>query len=431
MKPVYLKSAGNNEIILGVNTAGLSSRTYNSKLTVTAFGKTFTDISNIDIIVTTGTDPAGNFSITALPTCSLSKTTLALNSTYSLICTGIQPDVQVIPSSNPEYIIGTGTETTTSQYIWYFQPQKFGVTKIFANFYYRGSPVGKPFEQEVRITSTGNIGGGTNLKFIFTPTLDKAKPNENITIQIADNLTDSLISDSILFIDSQNINTKDGYTFFWVFEPNTIYSFRGKAQGYEDLVQELKLTSQDMNISISPLTGDSDTVFNISTYDVNASLFLNGNKITNPYTGKIPPGNNTIKAIAEGYFDLEKNVSVAVGINPILTTEWAKGKEQIVAVSRPIKYTLVYKEKSDSIEEKGLIMSEGDTITFKPEKKGLYILKDSEKGVIWQNEIKGWDYKILGWHIIWWILSLGFLFVLIMVLKTKKSSEGMAGMVRY
>lgn len=433
-KPVYIKSATSSEIIIGVNTVGLSSRTYNTKLTVTAFGKTFSEVSNIDIIVTTGTDPANNFTLNDLPTCSVSRTTLALNNTYSLVCTGIQPDVTVSPSVDSDYIVGTSVETTSSQYMWYFKPIKLGSTDIKANFYYRGSTVGTPFNQKVSILSTGGGGGGTTLKFVFTPSLDKAKPNENVIVQVVDNLTGSLQL-PLVYANSILLNSSDDYSFNYIFQPNVIYSFRAKVSGYEDLVADFSLTSQEMNISILPSDYDSNTILNISTPGVNATLFINGQKQENPYIGSLNYGNNTIKAISEGYFDKELTIDVKPGIVGSLQTEWKKGVEQIILLNKDDSWVLIYKKTLDS-DEKILFSGNSGNVTFTPKDKGFYTLKVTDK-TAWANELTGWNWKIWGLHLIWWGVIIVALIIVILVIKNKSSGSssssmpGMGGVINY
>jgi hypothetical protein len=423
IKPVYIKSLSSQEILLGVDTNGLSSRTYNTKLTVVAFSKTFSELSSINIIVTSGTNPSNNFSLSDLPICSVSNTILSVNNTYSLVCTGIQPDLTIIPETDNN-IIGTSVETTSSQYIWYFSPKKIGTYNITAKFFYLNSPVGYPFKQEVKVSSTGSTGGSTNLKFLFTPSLKNAQPGTNVIIQLIDNSTESLVSEPEIFIDAIRLNTTDGYTFYHQFDVNKNYSFRGRSSGYNDLVQSIGLGSLNMNVSIIPENGDDSMQYNLSTPGINATLFLDGIKISNPYIGIISSGNHTIKGIAEGYFDFEKNITIDEGLRVILDSVWDRNKLQYFSLNKQISWQVVYKKEIDSSEESQLASGFGNNVTFTPKKKGLYQIKTDGK-ILWGQEILDWDWTLWGLNIFIWIGGLVFILILGYLLGGKRSSSDM------
>lgn len=427
-KPVFIKSAGNNEITLGVNTEGLSSRTYNTKLTVTAFGKTFQEVSDINVIVTTGTDPGDSCSLNNLPVCSVSKNIINLNTTASLICTNLGPDLTVIPQSDDKYIIGVSVETPTGQYIWNFKGINYVTeTEIKANFYCKNSPIGSPFSQKVKILSTGTSAGGTTLDFLFTPSLDKIKPNQEFIIQLIDNSSGSLASESELFIDAIKQNNSDGYSFKTSFEYGKTYLLRGLSPGYENVIKDFSLSSKEMDISIIPESGDSNTDFNITT--PNATILIDGNKLAdNFYFGKLSEGEHKLTFISEGYYDKEINITVANGLYASLGSEWKKGVEQLIFLSRNSTWILYYSKDSESNQT---ILGEGNSsqVIFTPEKNGIYRIYSGEN-LIFNNELKGTSVNTI-WYIVGIVALIGVMFFIFKKSKSKSTMPQLAGAIQY
>ena len=427
-KPVFIKSAGNNEITLGVNTEGLSSRTYNTKLTVTAFSKTFSDISNINIIVTSGTSMGGSCDINNLPVCSLSKSIINLNETASLVCTNINADLNVIPQADDNYIVGIGVENPTGQFVWNFKGTNYITeTTIKGYFYCLNSPFGAPFSSKIKILSTGASSGGTNLDFLFTPNLNKVKPGESFIIQLIDNRSGSLVSNPELFIDAVKHNNSDGYSFITSFEFNKNFSLRGMAPGYENIIQTFFLTSKEINLIIFPSSGDANTDFNI-TSDANASIFLDGTKLSDGnYFGKISSGTHTIKSIVEGYYDKEINLTVGMGLYASLGSEFKKSAEQLIFLSQNCTWKVTYSKTSN---ETLLITGNSSEIRFTPEKSGIYKVYCSDT-YLSSYEIKGWWKNS---YLLWGLIPLAIL-ILYLVIKNKSSSSGgmpgLAGKINY
>ncbi|MFW9952140.1 MAG: hypothetical protein ACFFKA_18620, partial [Candidatus Thorarchaeota archaeon] len=339
-KPVYIKSASSKDILLGINTGGLSSAPYKSTLTLSAFGETFTDVSTINIIVTGGTNPDTNFDVNNLPVCSLTSTTLNLNSTYNMVCTNILPGVSIYPIIDNDYIkgIGPGDEMTSSNFVWKFTPIQYGNTIIEAEFRYLDLPVGEPFEQEVKISSSGSVIPGTNLKLLFTPSLNLIRSGESSIIQIVDNKTGSLVTDSRLWIDAVEIESISD-TFEYNFTTGEEYEIRAKAPGYDDLVKTIEIEPNEIEIIIIPETGSTSTIFNITTNPENATLKLNGNNIDNPYFSLLSPGINTIEASMSGYLTTKKNISVSqYSVIISSPSDFKKGSNQTFLLSDNSSY---------------------------------------------------------------------------------------------
>lgn len=421
--PIALKSVSSQGVVLSINTEGLSTQTYSSSLDISVFGKIFQYPFNV--LVTSGTTQTGNFSLDNLPICSLTGTVLNLNQSYSLVCTGLIPDVTISPIVDNDYIIGTGVQKTNSQFVWYFKPIKYGNTIIKSKFYYQNSEVGYPYSQEVKISSSGSSVAGTSLKAIFTPSLDQAKDNEPVIIQIVDNKSNSLVNSPEILINAIPL-VANGTIFSYNFVIDRVYDFRAKVNGYDDLVMSIKLSSKEANLTISPETGDSDTLFNIFTNE-NISLFIDGMKVdNNHFIGNLIEGNHNIFVTGEGYFDINKNITVDRALRTILNSDFKKGVPQIISLTKNASWELIYKSSQTSTDNSSILVGNSDIIQFTPDKSGIYQIYSNGK-IVGQYETKktNWNKKwwFMAWY--WWILIGGA--ISIILIRKRNKSENVGG----
>lgn len=418
-KPLSISSVQQDGINLNIDTTGLTTQqTYFSTLNINAFSKQFQ--IPFTITVTAGTTPIVNFSTTSLPTCSVTGSNLALNTTYSLVCTGIQPDIKIVPRVDNDFIYGVGLDTSANQYSWNFKPKKFGNTIIQAEFYYRDAPVGDIFKQEVKITSSGSSIEGTDLALLFTPSLDIAKEGDSVIVQIIDNKTNNLVATPQLYLNAapQSIN---GSIFNLRLFSNIDYQIRAVSPGYNDLVSTVKLLTQPMNINITPSTGDSQTTFKIIAVD-NASLFIDGLKVDNPYNGLLAEGNRNIRAIKQGYNDANLNFTVDKALTLIPLSEFKSGTNQVFTLSKNSSWSVNY-QKDLTSEETTIKSGTSDSVEFTPEDKGIYKVLSGDK-VIGTYEIKGWDGKFLG---LGWFWYAGVIIVIVVLISLKSTSPAEHG----
>jgi hypothetical protein len=417
-KPVSISSIVSDGVNLAIDTTSLNKQTYLNNLEINAFGKTFQ--IPINIVVTSGSSDSTVFDCSNIPTCSVTNTQLSLNSSYSMVCTNLVPDVTIVPVIDDNYIQGKNVDTSQNQYIWYFTPIQMGNTQIKAKFYYQNAPVCSNYAQDVRITSSGSVIAGTNLAFLFTPSLSQAQVNQNVIVQLVDNKTGSLVNNPEIQVDAVPL-VLNGSTYYFKFDSGRNYTFRGRSQGYDDLVQSLYLQSRPINISLSPSSGDSSTFFVINNPS-SAILFLNGVKIDSNYSGSFPQGNNTIKAIKEGYTDTELDFYIDLSPYASLNSVWEKGTLASISLNKNMSWTVNYLQTISSQSEL-LLSGNNQSISFTPNKVGIYNIKDSTGKVLWTNEIKGWDGKILGFNWLWWIGGIVFLFLIYLYFKNKSSSN--------
>ena len=378
-KPVFIKSVSQKEIILGVDTKGLGSATYDTKLTVTAFGETFTDISTIKIITTGGTSTIGNFTAETLPTCSITGNDLTLNQTYSMVCTNLQPDVTIMPKIDNDYIKGVGVDISSNQYVWNFRARQIGATTINAEFFFRGAPVGDLFSQNVKITPGGAITGSINLDFIFyqegkSVKIDELSAGETI-VQVVDNSTRSLVSSYNLLLNGINTNNTIKL------ESDKEYELRATSPGYLDLVKTLEVSRLPIIITINP---QKDFYYVGEQIEIqtnpNATLTLDEVSITNQHT-LYSAGNKTIKALAQGYLSSEKNITILSQIYIVAQNkelnDWKKGDDISLQLSDNSSWTVYYKE-TDTSEPVAIATGSGKVVNFKISDLGTYQINSGD-----------------------------------------------------
>lgn len=411
-KPISISSVTSEGVNLVIDTSGLTTQTtYTSTLNINAFSKNFQVPFNI--IITSGTSQPANVTLSTLPTCSLTATVLNLNSTYSLICSNIQPDISISPVVDTDYIVGAGVETSSNQFIWKFQPIKFGNTFIKANFNYRNAPIGTPFKQEVKVSSSGIVAPGTLLGFLFTPSLDTAQSNQDIAIQLVDNKSGSLVPNPEIYIDARLLNGT-GNTFYTKLDYGKSYQLRGRSPGYDDIIFTMQLQSKQQNISLSPPNPDSGTTILLTSSVPNASIFIDETKVTNPYSGTLSRGSHVLRAIKEGYLDASLNITVLEAVNVSLLTQFKKGTPQMIQLNRNVSWAVNYQKDYASLPTP-FAQGTSNVIQFTPDKAGIYSIL-SNGNPITTYEIKGFslDYPIAGIQWYWWLL-IGI--VVIVVLK--------------
>lgn len=376
---------------------------------------------SLTLYVTAGVSPVTEDTFSSPPTCTLSSTTINLNQTYSFTCNSVN-NINVEPDYN-EYLIGKSVDVTTGVYKYEFQAIKYGTTMFQAIFKYKGSPVFGAFSQELRITSAGGQVPGTDLKFLFTPSLESLGENESVIIQIIDNKTGSLVLNPRLWINAREV-IGEGETFEFSFEAEKDYELRGKSEGYEDLLKIIKISPKTIKLLISPERGTSETMFNITANSTEIKFYLNDVEIANPFYGQIPVGVNVFTAKGSGYKEEKINITVEDIIRIINgPIEFKKGKEQVIFLSQNMSYTITYQKKLGE-QKKDFYSGNGDRVVFTPDKAGIYNV-ESEGRVLGSYEAKGFSltkkyFGIQSW--LWLIILILVVFLIIVI--SKKGGTG-------
>lgn len=384
-KPVLISSIVSDGVNLEINTEGLNSQTYSSKLKISAFSKIF-EIPFV-IIVTGGTSPQGNFSADNLPTCSLNAINLNLNNTYSLICSNLQTDISITPVIDNNYIKGVGSDNSDTQYIWNFKAKKIGVTNITACFDYLGSPMGDCFYNEVKITNSGtSIVGGITLDLIFYQN-GQSKNKDSLgavdtIIHIVDNSTRNILDDAKFYLGgfettNHTINMKSG----------EVYELAATYPGYLPLYTNISASEVPIIFTISPSKTSYSVgeVVTITSELANVSYLLNNVIITSPYTFS-SVGNFTLKAVKQGYADTEMQVNVTDSVfvkEGMKADDWKKGEDILLVLNKISSWSVEFTEQSKDDDGNiiytspvtTLVSGTGDKISFNSDKIGKYEIK--------------------------------------------------------
>ncbi|MEK6883465.1 MAG: hypothetical protein AABY22_27810 [Nanoarchaeota archaeon] len=410
----------------GVNA---QTGTYLTQLSVFAIdsqGQVILPSVNLQLQVSAGISPTVNFSLSELPTCSLNAVEFNMNSTYSMTCSRPNPNIEIHTIIDNFYLKGVSVDQTSSQYIYTVQAKKIGNTKIKAEFLYQGSSIGEVYEQEIRITTSGNSPiPGTVLDFIFyqggsTIGIKSLSAKETI-IQVVDNQTKSLVQSSSLYLGGASINNTI------TLESGKNYELRASAPGYLDLTSKFNVTSVPSVITLLPNQQSyilGQTV-NITT-DSNATLYIDGVQTTSPYLFTTP-GIRVLKASKEGYVDTFMNITVnsLTNVNTISPefNNWGKGDDVTMKLSSSGIWNVTFEKLTDGFYGIPSIISTGvgDEVKFKLDDYGRYtIYLDNNFVSNYVFEKKGIG-KWIGDNWLWGILGVVVIFIGYFLFKGKGS----------
>jgi hypothetical protein len=408
------------EVSTGQYSDQLSLSIYNS-----SGNKINTQTVSIGVYVSSGISPLNNATFTTAPSCALSSTIFSPNSSYSFTCSNVVSNLVIEPQYS-DYFIGTSTETSSSLYIYRFTPTKYGETNFTAIFKYGGSPIFQAFNQKIIISSTGS-SSGTKLKLLFTPKLDQATGTENkFLIQLADNVSGSLVSSPHIFVDAVEINVSSE-TFDYPFKPGINYEIRGRANGYEDLIQIINITPNKINILISPATGDTFTTFNITTSVANSTITIAGINYTDNYYGSLAEGFNEIRATKNGYNTEVINFTVSTSLRIVsFSGEFKKGVQQNFTLSKNASWVVIYKDKMESQINTEYVKGDGNFISFKPEKSGVYIVQAEGLNIgTYETQKFSLNSKgLFGWaNWVWILIGVVIFVVVLLIFLSRRNSK--------
>ena len=379
---------------------------------------------SLTLQVTAGVTPVTGDTFSTAPNCALSATALNLNNTYTFTCSGVVSNLEInIPSS--EFYIGKNVEISSGIYRYDFMPTQYGLTSFNADFRYNGASIFTPFNQELRISSAGSLVAGTDLKFLFTPKLDAVTgEEESFLIQLADNKTGSLVEGPRLFIDATEINRTGSFSFEFDFESNKDYELRGKATGYEDIVDTINIKPDKIEIRMTPATGDTSTMFNITTSVENATLTIQDKEYIDFYYGALPGGSVEIKARKDGY--KTEIVNFTIDDRPKILSfgaEFEKGKEQNFTISKEGDWVVYYRKTMDATERTEYARGTGSLVKFTPEKNGAYVVEVD--GIhVGTFEAPGFSFSNKWWFAPAWVwIILGIVLCIIIFIVIARNSQ--------
>ena len=415
---------GNSVIIpLDLDAVSVSVGQYSDTLQLLAYNSTGNNINlpsvSISVLVTQGISPISNFSLSELPTCSLNAVEFNLNSTGTLICSRNNPNIKPRPVIDTFYLEGLSVTESPSQYIYNFKAKKIGNTKFKTEFVYLEGNVGKPFEQEIRITASGSSPiPGTVLDFIFYQSGNSIKlyslSAKETIIQIVDNQTKSLVQSSLLYLGGVQINNT------LTLESGKNYNLRASAPGYLDLISSFNVSENPITITISPgkelyYVGEPITITTLE----NASILINNVVIPSfPYNLETE-GNITIKAVKEGYTSTEKRILVKPSlyisnIDP-QSDKIGKGDDVLMNLNQNVSWSVTFNGTE-------INSGVGDRVTFTANDYGLYEVKSEGLTVFNKTIEKGGTFDFIKRNWLWGVIGIIVVFIGYFFLKGK--SEG-------
>ena len=382
-------------------------------------GDIITLSTTLHIVVTANLNPSSNVTFSNKPSCSLSASVMNVNTSYALTCSGVQKNLIVSPLYN-HFFEGLNAQINGDIYVYNFKPLNYGNTEFISTFTYLGAPLFSPFTQDVKISSS-NVAPGTELKFKFTPELSKLGNGEEVLIQLLDSKTNNTINNPEVEVDAILLNLS-GSSFKFKFESEKSYELRGRAVGYDDIIETINLNPQDINYTITPLSDfKSDTPIKIIT-DINATIFVDGIKQGEVYDGYLAKGEHNIELIHPNYRNTLFNISVedAIILTGYLPNDFKKGQEQTFLLNTNVSWRVDYMEDVNS-QITTISSGDNDKIIFTPDKKGIWFIFSDDKKLL-EHNLKGRDWNKKLWIFPWWVWVLGII-VLIGAYSYKNNSS--------
>jgi len=393
-------------IPLNIDARNSQTGNYNTQITILATdsqGQVQLSPSNLQVVVSVGVNPITNDTFVNRPTCSLSAVELAINGTYTMSCSNVIQNIEVNTPYN-EYIEGVRADFSGNVYTYTFRPVKIGNTKFITTFTYIGSAIFAPFMQDIRISSSGNTPvSGTSMKFDFYQSGNKVTQSTlipgSVTILVLDDKTNSIVPSYKLFLNGLEVNNT------FDIEADKLYELRADSNGYLAKVINFTATKKAVEILINPNMEfyNSGDIINVTTSPTNATIKLDGIETSSLIT--LYGGEHVISAIASGYLQGNKNISVKSSVTykamtPLLQ-DWGKGDSVTLELSSNSSWSVL----RDSTE---VAKGEGVFVSFKIEDYGTYIIKAGNDEVIRKTlEKKSW-LSNLNWT---WIIIVLVVFV--------------------
>ena len=407
-------------VTVNYNTLNVQKGTYSDKIIITGLDDDeeiyYLDIP-ISLTVTGMISPITNFSLSDLPTCSLSSSDFYINSSYTLTCSNVNPNIEVDPEFDTKYIIATTASEASDQYVMDFKLLNVGNTKMKVLFKHKNAAFGS-WEQDIRIVAGSTPLPGTVMKFEFYPILENLGDNSTLNVLIVDNSTNNVIGSASLYIN--------GVAHNWLEESIIVnsdkkYELRASAAGYAGIVKNFTIAPKTITLTVSPsidvFLGD---ILNITTNPSDAIITYDDSVITNLYRVSTL-GVHKIKATKEGYVSAEVEITVLERVT--LLTELPEipkiNKEYIVGFNKNATWQLLYKENAEAdIEEVKRGTGTEASVTFT--KPGIWILEVS--GVrLYDTQIKKSRMSIWIWIIIGAFIVIG---VVIFLIRRRNASSG-------
>ena len=381
-------------IFSGIDAAVGTYQTSLSIFATDSYGQVSLSPVQLQLQITQGVTPITNATFSTRPTCSLDKTTANLNESVTFSCSNINnQNIRVTPQYS-EFFQGKSVDSSGGIYSYVFQPIKYGNFNFISLFTYQGSPIFAPFIQEMKISSAGAVIPGTNLKLLFTPSLSTLTSGQETIIQLIDNKTGSLVESPQIYIDAVLLSSMNSSanSFKLALDSGKNYEVRGKASGYEDLLEIINITKQIITVTITPVkemytVGETINITN----EVNATTLIDNVVVNGEFTFAMS-GTSVLEVKKEGYETFTKNLTSKSGVSYISMSpdwdKWKKGKKVSMELANSTNWVVTFEER---VKEDGIISykepidletGNSDLVEFKISKYGIYSVKSGEFTII-------------------------------------------------
>lgn len=355
-----------------IDVTHLPAGTYTPYVLVSANykGEKLSERIPFTITVKQGATPLEGVSV--LPSYIFSATDLNLNNSYTITAQNLNPNFQ--PQVQPSDFFQGDRLDVSNGWVYYFKPTKIGNFKMIVYTTFQGVPIGKPHEEEIRITASNPAQLGTKMEFqFFTPnnkSLDSLLNGEQFSVLVKDNEQGNVLEDVALYMNGQRV--VDDVNTFNV-EGGKTYTLTASLAGFNSIDRAFSVANQLVSLTYSPFELEVGRNVSFITNPINAQVFVNGVEVPKFYA--FPSlGNFELNAIAEGYQENKFTISVTEPLVLVseIPTKVKLGDTVQIEFNKPLDWTVNFREENSSIVTPYDSGSGEKFISFTPELKGIY-----------------------------------------------------------
>ena len=367
---------------IAINTKGLATGSYDAVLTVAARSSdgrllAATTHFTIDVTATQSAMPA-NMSAMAADIFVTFPSNLVVGSSYQVIVNHVPAGADIVVEPN-DMLEGEEVSTTGDSWVWTFKPVKSGRTKIRLWLSFKGAPIGKVKEGDVRVGTATQAMSGVKIRIKYYPDKPLITPGKVVRILALDANTSAVIEDASIFIDGQKVNGPV------IFNDSLSHDIIVQANGYEPATDTIIPVLRKIHLLFTPEEPEAGEPVMISSGVANATITVDGDLYTENESFTV--GNHTVKAYASGFEDYSGVFHVKSALKVVHAPEkLEKGVEETILLSRPAHWQVIYQQTPQSLPS---VLAEGGntTIRFVPTGVGSYSM-EAEGKQLWSMRLE-------------------------------------------
>ena len=443
-KPVRIQDAALGAVNPGqectftafLDSTGMGPGTYTPTATITAIHKGMVISTGIafEVTITGITSPIGGDEFITLPDYDIPNN-IKSGDEFQIRVTHLDPnlDMKLLPNDR---LYGKPVQRTEDTWIW--KGYINGTGQVLIELYpeYKGAQVGSIIKKTILISSGPGapVGSSGQLKFEFFPAGGINIGGTTVNFLVKDNVTNNIVEGSSVYLNGiimaeQKLTVLAGEE----------YCLSATASDYSTL--DFCFTPQQNKLTVyitpeTPMVGDYITITTRDSNNagINATLYLNENKIGSNTFQVGFEGNYTVRAEMTGYDSTSISFSVSEPIGLLEAPEsLSKGDRAKIVLTKNVSYRVLYRTElgAEAIE---IVSGTGTEIEFKADEPGFYYV-EAKGEVIRQYPVEGragikWP-SLKFPSIPKWLLTVIVAIIVVVVIFIVRSKRGSSRMVGY